>query len=69
MAPRVAVLIRPVGDRHEAVCHTRGCTEGADSTPWRSPLHVVKVAAEDDARNHRQWHRSQQAVPDEAEGD
>ena len=67
MAPRVAVLVKPVDGRHQAVCQTRDCTAGPDGGPWASPLHVVKVAAEDDARHHRQWHRSQLVVAVEPE--
>lgn len=64
MAPRVAVLVRPVEGGHQAICQTRDCTEGPDGGPWKSPLHAVKTGAEDEARGHRQWHRAQQAVPD-----
>jgi hypothetical protein len=69
MAPRVTVLVRPVEGGHQAFCQTRDCTEGPDGRPWRSEVHVVKVGAEDDARHHRQWHRSQQPVPTVAEAD
>lgn len=63
MAPRVAVLVRPVEGGHQAFCQTRDCTEGAGGSPWVSPLHVVKVGAEDEAKTHRQWHRNQRPVP------
>lgn len=68
MAARVAVLVRPVEGGHQAICQTRDCTAGAEGGPWQSGLHVVKAGAEDDAREHRQWHRRQQALPDITEG-
>lgn len=42
----------PPGDRtrYLAVCGTEGCT-------WRSRHQVVKVAAQDEARYHREHHR------------
>jgi hypothetical protein len=67
MAPRVSVLVKPIdGGKHQAICTTRDCTAGPDGGPWESTGHVVKAAAEEDARNHRDWHRSQQAIPAEA---
>lgn len=44
----------PEGDRirYVAVCATDGCK-------WRSHRQAVKVAAEDEARYHRGWHRRQ----------
>lgn len=68
MAPRVAVLVKPVEGGHQAICQTRDCSQGPGHGPWRSTVHVVKVAAEDDARAHRQWHRHQQVVPTVDEG-
>ena len=42
------------GPAHVAVCRTGNCT-------WRSRPQVVKVAAEDEARWHREQHRREVA--------
>jgi hypothetical protein len=64
MAPRVAVLVRPVEGGHQAVCQTTGCTQGPDGTEWESEVYAVMAGAEDAARTHRQWHRAQRPVPE-----
>ncbi len=67
MPPRVTVHIEPLADgKHQAICRTRDCTAGEDGGPWKSAEHVVKVAAEDEARGHRQWHRTQRPVPQDS---
>ena len=43
------------GPAHVAVCKTGDCT-------WRSRPQVVKVAAEDEARYHREHHRREAVV-------
>lgn len=64
MAPRVAVLVRPVEGGHQAVCQTRDCAQGVDGGPWEPEVHPVKAGAEDEAKSHRQWHRAQRPVPE-----
>lgn len=64
MAPRVAVLVRPVEGGHQAICQTRDCAWAGEGNPWRSAVYTVKAAAETDARGHRQWHRAQRPVPE-----
>ncbi|MGP4092999.1 hypothetical protein [Nonomuraea sp. KM90] len=64
MAPRVAVLVRPVEGGHQAFCQTHDCTEGPEGRLWQSGVHVVKAGAEDEARAHRQWHRAQRPIPE-----
>ncbi|GII88229.1 hypothetical protein Ssi03_62190 [Sphaerisporangium siamense] len=62
--PRIIVAIELAnGARPQAVCRTQGCTAGKDGQPWKGEPQVVKVAAETDARHHRQWHRAQRPVP------
>lgn len=40
---------------HTAICRTDDCT-------WQSGPHVVKAAAEEEARWHREQHRRERAV-------
>jgi hypothetical protein len=60
----VVVKVEPDGDGWRAVCHTGPLCQ------WRSRRQVVKVAAEDEARWHRQTHRASESmrgriIPDE----
>ncbi|TDD36103.1 hypothetical protein E1286_38720 [Nonomuraea terrae] len=67
MAPRIVVKIEPVdvnGERrHQAVCHTPGCTLGVDGGVWASPPAVVKAASEELAKIHRSDHRNAERRP------
>ncbi|MEV0149751.1 MULTISPECIES: hypothetical protein [unclassified Nonomuraea] len=64
---RIVVKIEPVEvdgkPRHQAVCHTPGCTLGVDGGPWASHTSVVKAAAEELARYHRNDHRAPDRRP------
>ncbi|MEV0617639.1 hypothetical protein AB0I81_30260 [Nonomuraea sp. NPDC050404] len=62
IASRIVVKIVPVtvnGEaRHQAICHTPGCTLGVDGGVWACHPGVVKAAAEELARIHRRDHRN-----------
>ncbi|WP_219459827.1 hypothetical protein [Nonomuraea rhizosphaerae] len=64
---RIVVKIEPVTvngqARHQAVCYTPSCTLGVDGGPWASHASVVKAAAEETARHHRQDHRTPDRRP------
>ena len=48
---RIVVKVEPRDPgRFQAVCRTESCT-------WTSPVHAMKVGAEDEARWHRESHR------------
>ncbi|MBB5081298.1 hypothetical protein [Nonomuraea endophytica] len=50
--PRLVVKVEPFSNRwHVAICRTGVCI-------FVSPRQVVKVAAEEAAAHHRQWHRA-----------
>lgn len=60
MARIIVAIELSNGGRLQATCRTGDCT-------WIGGRHVVKVGAEDDACNHRMWHRARQTAPIEPE--